>query len=299
MKTLLELFNETPDLIEKENNLSTNLLFPQKPKLNEIYEKLKLKNWKNKKFLLPVIGETFNKQEIFFNVGIPLNNENNNEISPYSLITGNTGTGKTTLLRTIVKNSIENEIKSMIITLQGINEFSELETTSKNIQTASNLMDAYASLVKIENIAKSRIALLEKIGKNLFIDLEKDGFLSVDNFDNKPIYLIIDEISNIFYNTPDWYSTAFIEKLTEILQIGKTAGIYVFVSTQRIQKDLIPGSFLAFFERRVIMGNKMSYEDTKNFLNVGFDGIPNKLMNNGVGVVSVHGESPTIFQTFN
>lgn len=301
-ETLLELFKTSPNLSTENEKLPANLTFPTETKLNKIYENLNLTNWQKSSKVLPIIGETFNNQNIFFNLGTPLYKENISEIVPYTFITGKTGTGKTVLLKTIAKNAAYNDSKAVIITLRNYNEFIDLED-SENIITTVGLMEGFSKLVEIENIAKNRLKLLEETGirKNFFIDLipeDFENFYYKDSFDNKPIFLTIDEISDIFYNTPDWYSDAFIKKLTKILQIGKTAGIYVFISTQRVQKELIPNSFLQFFGRRIIMGNKMNYEDTKNFLNVGFDGIPKKMMNPGTGVYSEHGNSPIIFQTF-
>lgn len=295
VKTLFDLLLESGDSEVIDKRLPEKIPFPDRKKRREIYEKIGVNEE-----VAPVIGETFGREEVFFNLTAGKDTGVIGELSPHTFVLGRHGSGKISLLHSIVKNAELSQVSSQILDLKNYTFFPP-QLKKGHLDISSGLMESYDKLVEVEKVIYQRYKILKERGEYLYTALDKTTFSHVDSFDTLPIYLIIDEISEVFQQ-PQWFRDAFMSKVAEILRIGRAAGVFVFIFDQHFKgfyKHF--GAPMVDIERRVLMGDWRDYriDDVRSFLQIDAHiGVDKKLLSHGRGVVSVSGDTPVLFQIY-
>lgn len=153
--------------------------------------------------------------------------------NPHMLISGTTGSGKSTLIHTIIANSIKNKINLLIIDPKRI-EFSPYSSFD-NVSVGSTTNDLLKYLDFLISEMEQRFYILERN-------------IGVKTFLFGKILLIIDEIADLFIND---YSGILEDKIILLAQKSRAVGIHCILSTQRPSCDIISGNIKANFPGRI------------------------------------------------
>lgn len=302
VNTLFELMLERGDEVVEGVRLPSSIDFPDKKKWEEIYEKILPKRYLDTsdlyKEVLPMVGETFGGEEILFNLTVPGNGRLANP-APNTLISGMAGGGKTHLLKVIAKNASYSGVKAVVLSPKGsfVEEFDDIENS--DVKVSDGLMNSYSELVTISDLINDRSQVVEdQDGVSRF--RWQDDTTEMDLYEDKPIYLLIDEVAELLHTDVTWFTDAVISKLSHILTAGTMAGVYVFMASQRF--DFTTTSLNDLWRsagRRVIVGGSAGV-DSERFLGVdgGMTRLDEDLLSRGVAISSVRGETPTLFRVY-
>lgn len=153
--------------------------------------------------------------------------------NPHLLIAGTTGSGKSTLVHTIIANLLKyNEVELFLVDPKRI-EFSEYE---KNIKSIPVVFTYEESLELLNNLIEVMEDRYERIR------------LGADMRDIRPIVLIIDEFSDLILQDKDFL---FYNALCRLSQKCRAAKIHLILSTQRPSVNVINGTIKANFPARI------------------------------------------------
>jgi S-DNA-T family DNA segregation ATPase FtsK/SpoIIIE len=173
--------------------------------------------------------------------------------SPHTLIAGGTGSGKSIIQRLILAHALSHrdEIEVYGIDLKRVELSPYFEDSKDNL--ATTLDGSLKLLASLKRELEDRYSFLETEGKNSYQDT-----------DLKAIYLVIDELSPISgvggVDSPEGRvedaKRVFIqENLALLTRLGRAAGIYLFVATQRPDATVMSGEFKANLTTRILAGN--------------------------------------------
>lgn len=151
-------------------------------------------------------------------------------VNPHLLIAGTTGSGKTTLINTIIANALR--LKNIEIAI--IDMKPNLYKNIKNICIADNYISAVEILDFIFTTMESRYKMISS--------------KSIDHFNNDPILFIIDEFADLIMQD---YKKTFYNLFIRLIQICRGAGIYCIAATQRPSSDIFKGALKANFPARI------------------------------------------------
>jgi S-DNA-T family DNA segregation ATPase FtsK/SpoIIIE len=152
--------------------------------------------------------------------------------NPHMIISGTTGSGKSTLVHTIIANAIKNNINLLLIDPKRI-EFAPYRIFD-NVSVGFTSQDLSRFLDILISDMDYRFNVLEKNGDGTFLF-------------GKTL-LIIDEVADIFSNDEN----NFIKnKLCLLTQKSRAVGIHCLLSTQRPSCDIIDGKIKANFPARL------------------------------------------------
>lgn len=158
--------------------------------------------------------------------------------NPHMLIGGSTGSGKSSLLHTIISNLLlSTEATLHIVDTKSI-EFSCYATNMSRVQIIDNFNDFKNLLNYLIDVMEGRYILLKKY-PHLNI---------INNEYCKPIVLIIDEFADLTMQDVD--KECYIS-LCRLIQKCRAAGIYCILATQRPSVDIITGVIKANFPARI------------------------------------------------
>lgn len=153
--------------------------------------------------------------------------------NPHMLIAGTTGSGKSTLVHTIIANLINyNDVDVFLVDPKRI-EFSEYEK--------------YMSFVNVLYTYDDTLELL-----NNLIEVMEDRYNRVRSGENskslKPMVVIIDEFADLIMQDKD---DQFYVALCRLAQKCRAARIHIVLATQRPAASLINGNIKANFPARI------------------------------------------------
>jgi DNA segregation ATPase FtsK/SpoIIIE, S-DNA-T family len=159
--------------------------------------------------------------------------------NPHLLIAGSTGSGKSSLLNTIIANVIDNkEIETYIIDSKG--EFNIYEEMRGNIFIANNYDKAYDIVEMLYEEMENRYNLMkDKFRFSSMFGMQKES---------NPILLIIDEYAEIHMADEN---KIFEQLLIRLTQRCRAANIFVVLATQRPSTDILKGTLRAQFSARI------------------------------------------------
>lgn len=189
------------------------------------------------------IGESFEDEPI----ELDLNH------SPHTLIAGGTGSGKSIIQRLILAHALSHreEIELYGIDLKRVELSYYFEDSKENL--ATTLDDSMRLLDNLKKVLEERYSLLEAEGKNSYRDT-----------DLKAIYLMVDElylisgasgVNSSEGRVEDAKRVLIQENLALLARLGRAAGIYLFVATQRPDATVMSGEFKANLTTRILAGN--------------------------------------------
>jgi len=166
------------------------------------------------------------------------------EKNPHLLVAGETGSGKTTVLHTIIANVIGREdVWLYLIDPKNGLEFGIYENKAYKIA-----YDYDAALDMLDDIRFNmdmRGKFLNEIGKR---SIEDDPSIL------PPVLVVIDEIAALMLWDSDKKNPqkgSFERKLVDIAQRSRSSGIYIVLATQRPSTDVVTGLIKANFPARI------------------------------------------------
>lgn len=174
---------------------------------------------------------------------------------PHALICGDTGTGKSRILFTILTNLINNSNKISLYLLQVRKNDLVLFRNCKQVKACSQTLEqVLESLQGIDLELQRREALL---------DIEK-GYLNIADYNNKSgenlkyIYVIIEEFSFLNISRADSKEEKVIKAeclkhIKSIVNVGRSSGVFLITSLQKPTNDSIPSDIKAQLTCRVSM----------------------------------------------
>jgi len=166
------------------------------------------------------------------------------EKNPHIIVAGETGSGKTVLLHTIIANVIgNNDVWLYLIDPKHGLEFGCYSDFVQGL--AENYDEAIAILEDLNTKMEIRYKFMNKIGIRS-IEQKPDSL-------NK-ILVVIDEISSLMIWDSDKKNPnhgRFESLLVSLAQKSRAAGIYLVIATQRPSVDVITGLIKANFPARI------------------------------------------------
>lgn len=185
------------------------------------------------------VGETYNGKQEKFDLSF----------SPHTLIVGSPGGGKSVLQRNIITHALsEPLIKVKAIDLKQV-ELKDYPWREQDT-LATNFEDSFELLDDLLKEMYETYDILEKLQTPSYLDVSPKM---------KVTYLIIDELA--MFNPKvskdpilEQKIRKFYENLILLARVGRSAGVYLFIATQRAD-SILSGEFLSNLGRRVCMGN--------------------------------------------
>lgn len=173
--------------------------------------------------------------------------------SPHTLIAGSAGSGKSILQRLVAAHALlhKDEIELYGIELKHA-ELSPYFLDSRE-SLATTLDDALRILDKLKRSIQERYEMLEATGKS-----------SISGMKTKAMYLIIDELGTLLYSDgakteegrlEDAKRLVFRENLLHLARLGRAAGLYLFLSTQRPDAQIVGPDLRGLLSNRILMGS--------------------------------------------
>lgn len=174
---------------------------------------------------------------------------------PHCLIGGDSGTGKSRILFTILTNLISSSNKINLYLLQVRKNDLVLFRNCKQVKACSQTLEQVLdSLQEIDLELQQREALL---------DIEK-GYLNIADYNTKSgenlkyIYVIIEEFSFLNISRADTKEEKAIKAeclkhIKSIVNVGRSSGVFLITSLQKPTNDSIPSDIKAQLTCRVSM----------------------------------------------
>lgn len=275
------------EIFEEENKISENALIRTMPKLVELSQSDPRKEVKT----LPNGDPSDNR--LNFSLGetgtnrIFLNLEN----SPHSLIWGNAGYGKTELLKTIGRQVI-NDGKGLFWCIEAHDgEYSQLDFRDNLDKYAKSEEDIANLFEDLEKLIDERLEAMKSLNVNDWRDLTHRL---------PPVFFVIDDFGMLgsgSYRHQKMLEKWYISVLQKVSSLGRSAGVFMFISSQRFISNMIPGNVLANFSNMIIFG-QVSPDDEFNVFNHGESNY--HVLRNHVGraVIKSAGKDPILFQSY-
>ncbi len=206
---------------------------------------------------------------------------------PHALITGVTGGGKTYILYWIVRNllSISADLKIIDPKMADLDYL-------KNILDVSNVANTKGNSIRI-----LREAAQEINNRNLEFQNRNDYMQGKDYLDYgyNPIFIIFDEVTAFFASCDSKETKEANSYLQEIIMKGRSAGVFVVLTTQRADADVISGKIRDQLSLRVSMGQlskdgyTMTFGSEYKDLRITMKGYIKDKPNTGVGYIYIDG----------
>lgn len=215
------------------------------------------------------------------------------KFAPHTLVSGGTGGGKSLLLNNFLLHAVRHPKDWQIcaIDLKKV-EFSFLRNHPDSLYgLGSTLEESVKLLQKLEATLDARYGRMKVEKVDNFQDLE----------DKIPaIMFIADEIACLIGKDAADSEEGFKQKdealriITRFAKIGRAAGVFIILSTQRPDATIIPGELKANLDNRIVVGR---VDKTSSTMTLGIDAgyqIPNI---SGRAMLRINGNLTT-FQTY-
>lgn len=193
-----------------------------------------------------------------FPIGI---NENQEEVfidfqkSNSVLITGGMGTGKTNIQRSLIAHCLKHPDKWEAYTFDFKNsDFRDMHDDSVIIRVALTVEEAFEDIKSVHKTMEERYRIMEE---------EKVGDFSL--MSQSPKAIIVNANSFVHFLMPtnaqdeeskrvDALREESSNLITDILHLGLSAGIYIAISMQRPDSNVLPSSVKELMKVRVVTG---------------------------------------------
>jgi len=191
---------------------------------------------------------------------------------PHILIGGSTGSGKTVLMKSIIKN-IQRLNADKKYTKDNIFIFDPKKNEFFNQKNSKVFSDIDSYITFLDSLIKAMDYRIRFSNEDCKFDYKTVP----------PYFLIIDELSDIVMSDP---SGEFKRKLCFLAQKCRSADIFIIAATQRPAANLIDGNIKANFPVRITC-RTASHIDSKIILDeVGAE----KLMGRGDAIMKMNGQ---------
>jgi DNA segregation ATPase FtsK/SpoIIIE, S-DNA-T family len=179
-------------------------------------------------FLPMVLGTSFQGSKVSVDVSK----------NPHLLIGGATGSGKSSLLHTIISNLLLRTNADLHVIDTKAIEFSQYARLTSRCKVIDNFGDYKTLLEYLVFLMEKRYAFIKQHG----------DFNLADNKHFKPVVLVIDEFADLSMQDTDHVA---YNLLCRLVQKCRASGIYCVLATQRPSVDVITGLIKANFPARI------------------------------------------------
>lgn len=167
---------------------------------------------------------------------------------PHIAIWGRTGSGKTTMLYYIVSELMSND--SEIYIADGKHEFIGL----KNFYPPDHIAEEPKMILGVLHM------VVKKMNQRQYVvadEVKKKGVLSLTakDLNLKPVVLIIDEVASVLAQLSVKDKNKFVRLLMQIVQKGRSAGVFLIVASQSPATDVLPNSIRSQFGTKILLGS--------------------------------------------
>lgn len=174
--------------------------------------------------------------------------------APHIAVWGASGTGKTTVLLSIVAQCLANDVDLRLI--DGKMEFSSLAKFYPKNKIVSDSQDV---LNMLANICEKEIPKREKQVANAVGDNGYEGFgLRGYDIGLQPIVIVADELGSIVAGFDSKQKKLFNGYLTQIAQKGRSISVFLVVASQSPATDVMSQGVRAQFATKILLGNANS-----------------------------------------
>ena len=156
--------------------------------------------------------------------------------NPHMIVAGATGSGKSTMLHTMIANLLNYDLDLYLVDPKHGVEFSRYDNVAKQI-----VCDYSDTIFMLEH-------LYEKM---------EDRFINFSMGKRKKIVLVIDEVADLMMQDDD---NEFHKLLISLAQKCRTANMNIVIATQRPSCDVITGTIKANFPARIACKTATSTE---------------------------------------
>lgn len=157
---------------------------------------------------------------------------------PHLLIGGSSGSGKTVLLNTIIRNLLETNIKLFLFDPKTI-EFNKHENSESNVNVFYSMDSIISTLEYLISLMESNFSLIRKYGDN-----------SVS-----PSVLVIDEYADLYMKNKN-----ISDLVCKLAQKARSAKIHIILATQRPSVNVISGDIKVNFPARIALKTASSFD---------------------------------------
>lgn len=169
--------------------------------------------------------------------------------SPHIAIWGATGTGKTTLLFSIIAQCLSN--KTILFFIDGKDEF----TSFSNFYPKNRIVsDNQAVLRLLANICERVLPKRQQYVANKAKQRQELGLTGYD-LRLRPIVIIADEVGSIVASMTSKEKKLLIAYLTQLTQKGRSVSIFLVVATQSPSVDVLPQAVRSQFATKILLGS--------------------------------------------
>jgi S-DNA-T family DNA segregation ATPase FtsK/SpoIIIE len=194
--------------------------------------------------------------------------------SPHVLISGSTGSGKSTLINVIISNLLRNNVQTFLVDLKGIDFF---EYAIFDNITLYNSYDGALSIIKY---------LYDKM--NCIYNSILSGAIKRNEFE--PSVLIIDEFADLIMHD---LTGELNRDLLRLIQKCRAASIHVILATQRPSADILTGNIKANMPVRIACRTSSSINSRIILESIGAE----KLLGRGDALIRDHQGNINRFQS--
>jgi S-DNA-T family DNA segregation ATPase FtsK/SpoIIIE len=161
---------------------------------------------------------------------------------PHLLIAGTTGSGKSTMLHSIICSTFFRNNINLVLVDPKVVEFSYYNHLKNLLYPVINMPnDAYDILDELINEMNNRFWLFKKVSANNIVEYNKKKRVL------PYIVLVIDEFSGLMSQN----KKRFQAKMSDLAQRSRSAGIHIILATQRPDVGTITGAIKANFPARI------------------------------------------------
>lgn len=231
-------------------------------------------------------GKLHNKcsdEILFFSNGL----EWNFRKQPHALVTGVTGGGKTYILFWIIRNifSYGSELKILDPKMADLDYL-------KNILPSNDVASSKGNIIRILRETSQLIN-----DRNIEFQNHQNYSQGKDykDYGYKPLFIIFDEVTAFFASCDSKESKEANGYLQEIVMKGRSAGVFVVLTTQRADADVISGKIRDQLGLRVGMGglsvdgNVMTFGNEYRDLKLTIRGVVPGKARSGIGFIYIDG----------
>lgn len=177
---------------------------------------------------------------------------------PHGLICGDTGTGKSRILFTILTNLINNSNKISLYLLQVRKNDLIIFRNCKQVKCCSRtLEEVLEALQEID---------LELQKREQLLDIEK-GYLNIADYNEKSgktlkyVYVVIEEFSFLNISKADskeekQLKAECMKRIKSVVNAGRSSGVFLLTSLQKPTADSIPADIKAQLTTRIALNIK-------------------------------------------
>lgn len=173
--------------------------------------------------------------------------------APHAIVTGKTGSGKSTFLLGLLMQILYKDMEFFIIDPK--HEFSAFSFIDDKVLSAKD---------DILNVLDEVIKVLEDRQKEVKEKVADTGLIggTAADFNIKPYVIIFDEMSAFIASLDSKEKKDFDAKITQIVQKGRSVGIFLIVAMQNANSETIKVAIRNQFSLRLLLGTSSS-EDVR------------------------------------